>query len=1037
LKPFDIAPYALPNCGAGEIYFEEPRDIDRIVLSFRGDPPKDSAVFYLQRTWPGVRYEEFRDLQNPCVFGWFPGDDSFNTTWKKASTLSRGEGKGRLSISFAELVSEFHDMTSYSVKFRRSLGIRVETGAIDRLKRMEVYTVSAPKSSRIRVRLDAGKPTRCREIALEGYNASIKKVRAIKGVSVENVSIRRSGRNSSFDIELEHMEPAHRHCHDEGLISFLLDGRRFTISLVSLEQEGPIWFEDEGVYIAASDAPTDFETYYGTIENLRTIGEMVKERPEQSYGSAYFGQPRPHPVNYNLGCKHNRHGFFLEANGDIILHKNNVTRVPGKDTPRFKCKGNGRFMFNMERWATVCRSNDPAPSLIYNIHCRRDEMLLEQKSLSVPLLKSILDGDLEGDDTAVGLFRFRFQNAGASPAMAELPVAYSQDFWRTWNTMDPGPERRLDTLSLEANRIYSRYEGKKALRAVFDTTMKPLMRGKDLLMRQKLEPGESCEFLLKIPFIAVDSPEEVLALDKLEFEICRKQVTEFWRREAARGAQIMSPEPHLDALHKAHIAHVQISDFKMPDGSGLVNTSVGTNTYGNFSNESCMIIQELDQRGLKDEAERRLNLWVKYQGTATQPGNFTDYDGMYFGAAGFEEGAYNQHHGWILWALCEHFLLTGDEKWFRSISGSVVAGADWIFRQRRNTMVPLPHSRGWEHGFLPAGSLEDVTDFHYWLSTNCLTWRGADSAALALEILGHPEAKRIRSEAEGYKQDLIKGFDIMRGHSPLVRLRSGRWVPQFPSRLYRRGRDKGWIRQTLEGSLYLLLSGLYDNRSREAQWILDDYQDNLYIKPPFGYLIPDLESNWFHRGGFSIQPNLLAGLMPYLYRDEPEVYIWMFLNAWCSCYREEINAMTEHPHPTLGYSNTAQFKTSDQANAVMWLRYMYVFTIGDLLHFGRALPRQWFENGGRLEAKDVRTRFGDVSIQYLSSIKKGSISAVVRLPRSESVPRVLVRFRHPEKAPIRSVKVNGRRDVRFDPVKGDVDITGFTGKVMVEARWQF
>jgi len=52
-----------------------------------------------------------------------------------------------------------------------------------------------------------------------------------------------------------------------------------------------------------------------------------------------------------------------------------------------------------------------------------------------------------------------------------------------------------------------------------------------------------------------------------------------------------------------------------------------------------------------------------------------------------------------------------------------------------------------------------------------------------------------------------------------------------------------------------------------------------YIKPPFGYLIPDLESNWHHRGDFSIQPNLLTGLAPHLIRDEPEIYIWMFFNA--------------------------------------------------------------------------------------------------------------------------------------------------------------
>jgi hypothetical protein len=1038
MKSFDILPYALPNSNAGEIYFEEPRDLSRVVLRFSGPVPKDLGLSYLRRDWPGIRYEEVRDLENPCGFGWIPSDDWFNTKWQKGAVRSELQSKGTVSMTFDRLVAEFPDMTRYNVAFRRSLGVKIDTGDIGRLRKVEIYTASPPAATTLRVSLDAGRRTRCKKVELEGYNAAIGTVRGIGGCSVREGAVHRTGKGgAAFEVDVLHMAPSHRHSHDDGLVSFLLDGKRFTLSLVSLEQEGPVWFEEEGVYVRnGSHASIDFDDYRGKAELTRTIGDRVRERPEQSYRSAFFGQPRPHAVNYNLGCKHNRHGFFLEANGDVIVHKHNVTRIPGKDTPRFKCKGHGRFMFGLERWSTVSRFPDPSPVLVYNLYCRKGDLLLLQKSLSVPLSKSILDGELEGDDTGVGLFRFRFHNAGEKRVAAELPVNYSQDFWRTWNSMDPGPERRLDDIEIRGNRILGPWEGGQVLRAVVETTMKPARKDRGVVFSRKLDRGESCELLLKIPFIAVDTREEIEALEGLNFDKCHNEVTAFWRREAAKGAQIQSPEPHLDSLHKAHVAHVQITDFKMPDGSGLVNTSVGTSTYGNFSNESCMIIQDLDQRGLKEEAERRLGIWVKYQGTVPQPGNFTDFDGMYFGAGGFEEGAYNQHHGWILWALSEHFLLTGDKKWFRRVADSVIAGADWVFRQRRNTMGKLPHSRGWERGFLPAGSLEDVIDFHYWLSTNCLTWRGADSAARALETIGHPEAVRVRKEADDYRRDLIRGFETMCSHSPLVRLRNGRWVPQYPSRLYRRGRDAGWIRQTLEGAIYLLISGLYDPSSTQAQWILDDFQDNLYIKPPYGYLIPDLEANWFCRGGFSIQPLLLAGLMPYLHRDEPEIYIWMFFNAWLSCYREEIGAMTEHPNPTLGYSNTAQFKPSDQANALMWLRYMYIFTDGDLLHFGRALPRQWFEDGNELVLRDVQTCFGKVSVEYRSSLREGAITAVARIPKaSGSHPRVLVRFRHPEKAPIRSVQVNGRRHDRFDGVKGDVDVTGFAGRVVLEARY--
>jgi hypothetical protein len=350
-------------------------------------------------------------------------------------------------------------------------------------------------------------------------------------------------------------------------------------------------------------------------------------------------------------------------------------------------------------------------------------------------------------------------------------------------------------------------------------------------------------------------------------------------------------------------------------------------------------------------------------------------------------------------------------------------------------MKPLPHSRGWEYGFLPAGSLEDVTDFHYWLSTNALSWRGAKWAARALEKINHSEAPRVRREADAYRKDLLRGFETIRKHSPLVRLRSGRWIPHYPSRLYRRGRDVGWIRETLEGAVYLLISGLYDVHSHQASWILEDYHDNRYPKPPYGYLIPDFEENWFDRAGFSMQPNLLAGLLPHLERDEIEIYIWMFFNAWCACYREEINAMVEHPAPVLGYSNSAHFKTSDEANAIMWLRYIFVYASIDLLHLGRAIPREWFKGRKEFWLLDVCTHFGKVGVCFRPQLDQRKVEAEIALDLFQDPGRILVRFRHPEKLKIRSVAINGKTHEHFDPRKGDVDITGYKGRILCEVHY--
>jgi hypothetical protein len=596
-----------------------------------------------------------------------------------------------------------------------------------------------------------------------------------------------------------------------------------------------------------------------------------------------------------------------------------------------------------------------------------------------------------------------------------------------------------DVVRVEGDQLVSDFSGQPVTRAVFETSMDAATDSQTVRFRKMLAPGESCEVTLKVPFVAVESGDELRSLRGLAFDRCYDEMKRYWLAEGSRGAAIRTPDAHLNAVYAGHLPMVLMSDFGFPDGSGLVNTSVGAAVYGNFTNESCMILEELDQRGLADEVRRRLGTWVKYQGTAKLRGNFTDYDGMYFGAGGLESGdSYNQHHGWALWRIARHFLHTGDREWFATVVDSVLAGFDWIARQRANTRLkPLPHSRGWERGFLPAGALEDVDDYFYWLSTNALTWRGTDAAAEALETFGHPQAKRARREADGFARDLRRGFEFARKYSPLVRLRDGRWAPHYPSRLYCRGRDIGWIREALEGSVYLLISGLYDARSKQGKWILDDYLDTRYMNPPLGYPIHDEPAEWFDCGGFSVQPNLLAGLLPHLDRDEIEIYLWMFFNAWAACYRGEVNAMVEHPMPVLGFSNSAPFKTSDQSNAMKWLAYMFVYEQGELLHLGRAIPRAWFASRDEVSADRIATSFGTVSIHYRGGPDAGVITAEAELTLRRKPGKLLVRFRHPGKLPIRRVKVNGKNHAAFDPATGDVDVTALPlkGSLRIEASF--
>ncbi len=1030
MAPFDIRPFALPNTTPDEVWFEEPRDIVRLIVEFDGTVPDGIVVSYQRKVWPQTRLEE-SSKSHPGGFGWIGQDDWFNGHWQHAAVSVAKLGEHHAEIAFKGVKTEMPEVElgDYDVTFRRTYAVKVEGKGNPAIK--SVYTTSAPAHTDLRIEVDAGTTTPdASGMGNDGYNAV---VGAPQGAAPQSAP-------RCFRIGVDHMAPAHAYCGDDGQVKFNFGEMSFTISLVSLEQEGPIWYEDLGVFVTKAEDPTTYAQYSERIKDLKTISRRVLEHDEQSLAGAHNGQPRPHVDNYNLGCTGAAQRFWLEFNGDVTMQRRNVSWLPSMHPERWKNGGGdaARFYFGLENWRVTARYPDPEPVMAYTIAARKEGMSVEQHSFAVPLLTPILAGDWQGGDPMVALLRFRFRNDGAAPVRAELPIQYTQNAARTGHGVSHdghrlSPRSPLDALTVKDNLVLSSFGNRPYVRCALDTAMAVEVRGDTVQLIRDLQPGETCDAVVKIPYVVPEGEKEMAALAGLSFDTCYPQVTGYWRNAAVRGARVTAPEPELGALHTSHLAHVLMADYKMPDG--LVNTSVGTSTYGNFSNESCMIVNELDQRGMNDEAQKRLDLWIKCQGTVEQPGNFTDYKGMYYGADGFEQGSYNQHHGWVLWCLCEHYLLTRDDAWFGKNADSIIAGADWVFRQRRNTMKELPHSRGWERGFLPAGSLEDVTDFYYWLSTNTLTWRATEYAARALEAAGHPEAARVRGEADAYKADLIKGFENQRENTPIVRLRDGRWIPDYPSRLYRRGREVGWIREVLEGSVYLLISGLYDPNTKQGQWILDDYQDNRYLNPPYGYSVPDFDMTWFARGGISMQPNLLAGLLPYMDRDEPEIYLWMFYNAWNSCYREEANAMVEHPLPVLGWSNGVLVKTSDEANAVTWLRYMYVYPHNGLLHFGRAIPRAWFAQTQPFAANDVVTEFGRAGVTYTSDPGTNTARAVVNFDQARAPRQMLLRFRVPDKKVLRSATANGAEAKIADAERGDVDITGMTGQITVEVAF--
>ena len=371
MRGFDISAFALPGTPDSEMRFEEPRDISVIKVFFSGPAPDRLRVYYLRSVWPEHRFERDpdADLVDPATHGWSRTDDQYNTTWQRASVEVQKSGDRCLVIRFKGLQRDPPGDTGndpplsggsvkgYEVTFRRTLGIRIEAPRRSVIRRLRVETTSPSASTRLVVKLDAGRRTSTTAIGLSAYNARIKAIEPKAGTTVSRGVVRPGrGRDRRFEIVVSHMAPEHRSSGDRGVVTFALDHTTFSIGLESLREEGPIWFAEEGIFITSADDRTDFAAYSRGIRGDETTATRVVAAPEQSFGGALSGQPRPHAPGYTIGCNGAKQVFWVEADGDVVIHALNVIdggfharHLRQGTPPAFKNERDGRFFFGLSR----------------------------------------------------------------------------------------------------------------------------------------------------------------------------------------------------------------------------------------------------------------------------------------------------------------------------------------------------------------------------------------------------------------------------------------------------------------------------------------------------------------------------------------------------------------------------------------------------------------------------------------------------------------------------------------------------------------
>jgi hypothetical protein len=237
----------------------------------------------------------------------------------------------------------------------------------------------------------------------------------------------------------------------------------------------------------------------------------------------------------------------------------------------------------------------------------------------------------------------------------------------------------------------------------------------------------------------------------------------------------------------------------------------------------------------------------------------------------------------------------------------------------------------------------------------------------------------------------------------------------------------------LYGPIHLIDCGVYDDGSVEAEWILRDAEDNVFIGAARGRPLEDFETQWFSWGGITLQSNLLPNPLVYLRRGQPKHVIRAFYNSLAANVYERERTFCEHPIQDYGVGAGPFFKSPDESAFIVWFRHLLVAEDEDELILMGAVPDAWVAPGERIAVRGVPTWFGPMSMEVACSSGGETLSVELSAPRRN--PPRLLRLRIPGTRPIRGVEVDGKAFRQFDADRRIIRLPGDVGEAEISVTF--
>jgi hypothetical protein len=806
-----------------------------------------------------------------------------------------------------------------------------------------------------------------------------------------------------------------------GGVAANLPGTAFGVAIEDLLTNDCVYVPHAGVFVTRLPAPVTLDEYVKKIADRKTVIEQVREKPDQDFPHAWsvvhnpiqdFGPTMISLANDNRKFIALREGGILF--GQVDRPDDSREAFPGTIYQiAFSLPWHCQPVFGSGKDLKISRHLQGGWLPIPVTTAADGPIVYTQTPYVVPMSEPKPDAPFWLRDRALCVAEYVAKNGGDKAAPARLALNFGNDLNKPFQLRDV----KEGTLVVEGDRVLALIDTRKA------TPLAVNREAAGVVLSGELAAGASAECCVYLPAWKTDYDTLASLLDGQSLV---SRVESYWKALMRPAMQIEIPDEFLGNIIKASQVHCMLAARSQQNGDRIAAWTAAV-YYGPLESESNSLIRGMDLNGQTDFARRSLDFFVKL-----------------CNKEGFITTGYTLvGTGEVLWTLGEHYGRTRDQAWMKKVAPDVVRACQWVMRQRAKTKrLDARGQKAPEYGLMTPGVSADWDRFAYRFFNDAQFYAGLELAGRALADVGDPAAPEILADAKQYREDVLRAYRWAQARTPVVRLDNGTWAPGDVAFMNCLGRvedflpaedaDRTWGYSIELGSHHLAADGVLGVHSAETDWIVDYLEDVQFLRSGWGdYPEERNRQDVFCFGGTAkLQPYYCRIAELHAMRDDVKPFIRSYFNTIPIHVGRENLALWEHLA-----NRGAWNKTHETGWLLCQSRIMFVDERGDELWLAPFVTNHWMKDGMKVSIRNAPTRFGSVGYTITSKVASGAIEAVVQLPKDCTAKKVVLRLRHPDGKPMRSVTVNGQPHTDFDPKKETVSFGPSGESVTIRAEY--